>query len=216
MKRVLYLIRRGPNVAADWIRAARDAGVPGDDDAVADAVFHALCGVAASDAWLESQPVEYDDFPTVPLPADAAALAAAAETGRRYATLVDPCVEVDGVTRGTLRESLRGIAEADPCDADPVLEYGTETRSGGRAAGDDLLWGPTGGWRNMGGAASEFTLGGYNPIRKHLSYFVGKRLTFDDRRRVTAMARRIAAIRELTREADAHFRAAEAAPLELP
>ena len=206
-----------PNITDDWIRAARAAGVPGDDDAVADAVFHALCGVAASDGWLASQPVEYDDFPTVPLPADAAALAAAAETGRRYAALVDPCVEVDGVTRGTFRESLRGIAEADACDADPVLEYGTGTRSGGRPAGDDLLWGPTGGWRNMGGTVSgAFTLGGYNPIPKHLSYFVGERLTFDDRRRVTAMARRIAALRELAREADAHFRAAEANPLELP
>ncbi len=206
----------GPNVAEDWIRAARNAGVPGDDDAVAEAVFHALCGVAASDAWLASQPVEYDDFPTVPLPADAATLAAAAETGRRYAALVDPCVEVDGVTRGTLRESLRGIAEADACDADPVLEYGTANSLGGRTAGDDLLWGPTGGWRNMGGTASgAFTLGGYNPIRKHLSYFVGERLMFDDRRRVTAMARRIAALRELAREADAHFHAASAAPLEL-
>ena len=204
------------NVTEDWIRAARDAGVPGDDDAVADAVFHAICGVAASDGWLASQPVEYDDFPTVPLPADADALAAAAETGRRYATLVDPCVEVEGVTRGTLRDDLRGIAEADACDADPVLEYGSASTLGGRPAGDDLLWGPTGGWRNMGGAASDFTLGGYNPIRKHLSYLVGERLTFTDRRRVTAMARRIVALQGLAREADAHFHAASAAPLELP
>lgn len=204
----------GPNITDDWIRAARDMGVPGDDDEVAEAVFHALCGVAASDAWLESQPVEYDDFPTVPLPADAEAFAAATETGRRYAALVDPRIEVDGVTQGTLRDDLRGIAEADPCDADPVLAYGSANTLGGRPAGADLLWGPDGGWRNMGGADG-FTLGGYNPIRKHLSYLVDEPLTFTDRRRVTAMARRIVALRTLAREADAHFLAARAAPLEL-
>ena len=204
-----------PNIASEWIRAARNAGVPGTDGDVAETVFYAICGVAASEDWIETQPAEHDDFPSVPIPADASELAASAETGREFSRLVDPLVDVEGVTRGTIRDSLRGLAEADlPADGDPVLEYGTATRLGGRSVDGSLLWGSTGGWRSLPAGINDFTLGGFNPIRKHLSYFVGKRLSFADRRRVTGMARRIGAIQELAQAADAHFAAAESAPLE--
>ena len=73
-----------------------------------------------------------------------------------------------------------------------------------------------GGWRNISGSIAGFTLGGFNPIQKHLSYRVGERLALQDRQRITAMARRIAAIQELAQVADEHLAAAEAAPLELP
>ena len=206
---------RRSNISDRWIRAARGVGVPGNDARVAETVFYAICGVAASVAWLETQPVEYDDFPTVPIPANAAALAAAAELGREYALLVDPCVEVEGVSRGTVRENLRGVAEADqPSDGDPVLGYGWTKRLGGKFVEGALLWGPDEGWRNVGTDVWEFRLGGFNPIGKHLSYLLGKRLEYADRRRVTDMVRRIVAIQELTQAADVHFAATQAGPLE--
>ena len=206
---------RQANITTAWIHAARAAGVPGNDSAVAETVFYAICGVAASDAWLDTQPIEHDNFPTVPIPADSNALQSAATTGREYASLVDPCVEVEGVTRGTLRENLRGIAESDsPTAGDPVLQYGARNRLGGKLVEGRLLWGPEQGWRDISTDIANFTLGGFNPIRKHLSYFIGERLTFTDRRRVTEMARRIAAIQELTHTADTHFHTAAVAPLE--
>ncbi len=204
-----------PNIVMDWIHAARDVGVPGSDSDVAETVFYAICGVVASESWLATQPVEHDDFPTVPLPSDPSELAAAAETGRAYSRLVDPCVDVEGITRGNIRQDLRGIVEPDPVSgADPVLEYGSRGRSGGRRVAQDLLWGVDGGWRHISDDILSFTLGGWNPIRKHLSYWVGEQLTHASRRRVTTMARRIVAIQQLTQAANVHFAAAEADPLE--
>ena len=61
----------------------------------------------ASPKWLATQPVEHDDFASVPLPSDPSALLDAANTGRKYADLVDPTVDVPGVTTGALRQSIR-------------------------------------------------------------------------------------------------------------
>ncbi len=203
------------NITSAWIRAAAAVGVPGDDNDIAETVFYAICGVAASDAWLDTQPIEHDTFPTIPIPANANALQSAAATGRQYASLVDPCVEVEGVTRGTIRESLRGIAESDvPASGDPTLQYGRRGERGGKFVEGTLLWGPDQGWRNISSDIVNFTLGGFSPILKHLSYFKGQRLTFADRHYVTQMARRIAAIQELAHTADCHFHNAAAAPLE--
>ena len=205
----------GANIIHAWIRAARSAGVPGTDNAIAETIFYGICGVAVSDAWLNTQPIEHDYFPTVPIPADPNALQSAAVTGREYARLVDPCIEVESVTTGTLRKNLRGIAESDPLTGgDPILQYGTRSRRGGKLAEGALLWGPDRGWRNISTDITDFTLGGFNPILKHLSYFIDKPLRHSDRRRVTNMARRIAAIQELIDTADIHFYAAAAEPLE--
>ncbi len=204
-----------PNITDRWIRAARAVGVPGDDPEVAETLFFAICGVVASHAWLASQPVEYDDFPTVPLPANAEDLLMAAATGREYGRLVDPWVEVEGVTRGAIRADLRGVAEPDvPKASDPVLEHGHKNRRGGRAVDGSLLWADNEGWRNVSAQVSEFTLGGFNPVGKHLSFFLAQPLTFAHRRKVTDMLRRIAAIEQLSHTADAHFAAAEVSPLE--
>ena len=48
--------RYGRRMARSDVRAARAAGVLGDDDEVADTVFHALCGMVTPDDWLASQP----------------------------------------------------------------------------------------------------------------------------------------------------------------
>ena len=204
-----------PNIAQEWIRAARSVGVHGNDAEIAETVFYAICGVAASEAWLDSQPIEYDGLPTVPIPADADALAAAAETGKEYARLVDPWVEVDGVTRGVVREDLRMLAEADlPRGGDPILEYGSQGSLGGKLVEGGILWAGNEGWRNIDSEISQFSLGGFNTLGKHLAYFVRGRLTLAQRREVTAMARRIYGLLELSREANAHFAAAKLSALE--
>lgn len=206
---------RIPNVSQRWLTAARDAGLDESDEDLADLIFHAICGVVASPKWLASQPAQQDDFASVPLPSEPEELRAAAETGKKYAALVDPTVSVDGVTHGTLRHSVRGVGAADTPSEDPVkLTQGRSRQYGGEYSNGALLWNETEGWRNFTKAIHEFELGGFRPISKHLSYFVKQKLTSDDRLRITYMARRIVAIQELGPEADAHFDNATRAPLE--
>ena len=206
---------RRPNIQYRWIRGARAAGVQGSDNEIAETLFYALCGVAASSEWLATQPVEHDNFPTVPLPSDPGLLVEAAAIGRRYAALVDPWVEVPGVTEPKFNQDMQGIAISDvPKHGDPVLTYGTEGKLGGRFDGQTLFWSEDGGWRNVPPEAINFSLGGFAPIQKHLSYFKGETLTLSHRQTVTKMVRRIVSTLALAPAADAFFQAAKAAPLE--
>ena len=205
-----------PNIGEDWIAAAKAVGLSGSDREMAETVFYALCGVAASPEWLATQPVEHDDFPAIPIPADPSALVAAAETGWRYAALVDPWIDVPGVTEPPFDNAVRGIAVADsPKHGNPVLAYGRKGQLGGKVNGTSLLWATNEGWRNIPADVLDFRLGGFRPIQKHLAYFKDEPLTLDHRQLVTKMARRIVAILALAPESNAHFAAAKASPLEL-
>jgi hypothetical protein len=69
-------------------------------------------------------------------------------------------------------------------------------------------------WRNVPAAVWEYTLGGYQVMKKWLSYreraLLGRPLTVAEVREVTAMARRIAAILLLTPALDASYAATKA------
>ena len=209
-----------PNIDSIWIQKARTAGDSGTDSQIAESIFYAICGVAASPGWLHTQPHEHDDFPTIPVPADPAERAAAAHTGRRYAELVDPWANVSGVTTGTIRNNLAGMATPDTPQGpgQPVLGYGSYGRLGGKIVNYDLLWGANNvqqeeGWRNIPHDVLAFELGGWRTVRKNLSYLVGKPINYQDRMRTSQTVKRVAAIRHLACRADTHYRAAKAAPL---
>ena len=65
-------------------------------------------------------------------------------------------------------------------------------------------------WRNVPQAVWEFTIGGYQVIKKWLSYrekpLLGRALTPDEVRYVTEMARRLAALLALHPALDANYR----------
>jgi hypothetical protein len=69
-------------------------------------------------------------------------------------------------------------------------------------------------WRNIPEAVWSYTLGGYQVIKKWLSYrelpLLGRSLSVDEAREVTQMARRIAAILLLEPELDASYTAVKA------
>ncbi len=231
---------RTHNLQQRWIDAARKAGATGTDEQIAETIFYAICAVAASPEWLAAQPEQYDDYPTVPVAADPSEMAAAAQTGRQYAALIDPWVPVAGVTKGTIRSHLRGLADPDPVNSDPPLGFGVYGKWGGLVHNDDLLWAKTDpqdqsqpavteGWRKIPPEIMDFELGGFKTIRKNLSYRLPYGfacqyglpcptancphqllLTDADRRQVQETARRIAAIQKLAAAADAHFQAAKA------
>ena len=64
-------------------------------------------------------------------------------------------------------------------------------------------------WRNLPQAVWDYTIGGYQVIKKWLSYreseLLGRALTPDETREVTHMARRIAALILLQPELDANY-----------
>jgi hypothetical protein len=199
------------------------------------------------------------DWPRIPLPASQEALRASAQLGREVAALLDADRAVPGVTSGTGRPDLRGLARI--------------TRVGGgslsSAAGDLAVtagWGYAGNggaimpgqgkvhereytpeelglisrgaeglglpaeqvlqllgettcdvylnavayWRNVPANVWVYTLGGYQVLKKWLSYrehkLLQRPLRPDEVREVTAIARRIAAILLLGPALDANYR----------
>jgi hypothetical protein len=71
-------------------------------------------------------------------------------------------------------------------------------------------------WRNIPSAVWEYTLGGYQVIKKWLSYrerkLLGRALDADEARYVTEMSRRIAAILLMQGELDSNYRRISSTP----
>ena len=199
--------------------------------------YHALA-VCYSPAWLaENGPAILADFPRVPLPSRREILERSAALGRRIADLLDPEVQVQGVTTGKMRDELLpfgalrcadGRAQIDPSSGDlavtarwGVLQRDTIVMPGpGRVteAAEPLSNGTLGPrvvdvWLN--GAVYvhaipervwDFTIGGYQVLKKWLSYreksILGRDLILDEARHLTGMVRRIAAVLLLGPELD--------------
>ena len=70
-------------------------------------------------------------------------------------------------------------------------------------------------WRNVPQRVWDYTIGGYQVLKKWLSYrerdLLGRALSPDEAREVTAIARRIAALLLLAPQLDANYRAVAAA-----
>lgn len=225
-------------LARDYLASVGIAD-PDVDEARATALwFHALA-ITYSPAWLaENGPAIRADFPRVPLPADRGVLDRAAALGRQLADLLDPDRAIPGVTSGTLRAELRSIGslrrqDGAAIDADDLtvearwgmLQRGTVVMPGpGRtseAADPALATHPLGAqaldvWLNpqvhlhaVPVPVWEFTIGGYQVIKKWLSYreraVLCRGLTLDEAQHLTAMVRRIAAILLLAPALDAVY-----------
>ena len=202
-------------VNAEWLEAARLAGVSGTDIEVGDVVFYALIALLYSPMWGEAVPREGGTFPGVPLPGSADLLHEAAELGRQIALLSDPWEEVVGVTTGSIRPALRDLAV--PNGPTPrVLTEGRLGHRGGQweATGGGLVrWSSTGGWLRVPEELWTFTIGGFEVLPKWLSYRHGRTLSPDEIDGFSMLCRRIAAIIELLPNCDALLGAAKLKPL---
>ena len=162
----------------------------------------------------------------------AAVLHSSAELGRRVAALLDIEQAVPGVNVSPVRPELRviGVLTAvsgplDPNAGDLDLTAGwghggkggvtmpgkgkAVARSG--AATYDVYLNDKAFWSNIPSAVWEYTLGGYQVIKKWLSYrekeLLGRGLTREEARHVTDMARRIAALLLMGPALDANYEA---------
>ena len=179
------------------------------------------------------------DWPRIPLPATLNVLRDSAALGRVVAALLDTETPVAGVTAGALRSELKAIASPERLDgkllgvADFAMTAGWG-RSGqggvtmpGRGRIEDRATSPEeatsamGGtthdvylnanacWRNVPDPVWSYTLGGYQVLKKWLSYreegLLGRPLALEEVKAFSAIARRIGALVNMQAALDANY-----------
>ncbi|PKN34396.1 MAG: DNA methyltransferase [Deltaproteobacteria bacterium HGW-Deltaproteobacteria-19] len=197
----------------------------------AETLFYHVVAVLHAPAYgQENTGALRQDWPRLPLPADKDLLLSSAALGRQVAALLETEKPVPGVTEGKIPENLRqvavfekiggGVAKPDEGDLDLTAGWGHAGKGGitmpgrGRVAdhGDtlDIYLNDQCCWRNVPKAVWTFTIGGYQVIKKWLSYrektLLGRGLTIDEVRYVTEMARRLKAITNLQPPLDESYR----------
>lgn len=209
-------------------------GAPDPDTSPTEAalLWHHALAVGFSTAYLtEHAGAVAADWPRIPLPSSLEALRESARLGARVAELLDnPQAEVGA--------ELGAVGRLKRVDAAAAAAQGYEVRAGWgalqrgsvvmpgrgrvleRAAPAELppeLGGRVldvalnGGWvwENVPLPVWEYTVGGYQVIKKWLSYrefgVLGRALTLEEAREVSRIARRLAALVQLGPELDANY-----------
>lgn len=167
-----------------------------------------------------------DDWARIPLPEDADLLRASAALGRQVADLLDTEGDSAGVTTGTIRPELRPVAALTAADGAVDLavtagwgrlqrgEVVMPGRGRTRAAEGriDVYLNETTFWGGIPEAAWGYTIGGYQVLKKWLSYreqaILGRPLTADEAVEFTRIARRLTALVALEPALDENYRAA--------
>ena len=226
-----HLIERGANLFPMWLRdddlggnGARRANLSesahchlkrlglGVDD-----LFHHVLATLHDPAYREANAGALRmEWPRIPLPDTADALAESAARGRETAALLDPETPVPGVTQPPLRPGLAAIAvptttaDRNMTGGDFALTAGWgHVGAGGavmpgqgrvteRGGVFDIHLNDAAFWRGVPAAVWRYKLGGYQVLKKWLSYrerpILGRDLTPEEVRHFTDTARRIAAL----------------------
>lgn len=195
-----------------------------------DLFFHLVAVLHAPAYREENAGALRQDWPRIPLPKDAKTLCAGAVLGRQLAALLDPETPVPGVTDLKLRTDLKGLGElAVQKGAAKQPDLRIEARWGYAGQGGVVMPGPgkvtsgtkgegfvdihlnaTTRWKDVPAPVWSYTLGGYQVLKKWLSYrehaLLGRPLTGDEAQSFTHHVRRIASILALHPELDAHYR----------
>lgn len=193
---------------------------PDIDQATAELIWYHALAIGYAPAYLaENADGIRQDWPRIPLPGAKDALFASAALGRQVAALLDSEAPVPGVTAGNIRDELKGIAVFQRLDGKPANpEAGDlDLTAGWGHGGKDGVTMPGKGklirrddgacdiylndntyWQNVPEAVWHYTIGGYQVIKKWLSYrekpLLGRGLTSDEVRYVTETARRLATL----------------------
>ncbi len=180
------------------------------------------------------------DWPRIPLPQSGAALKASSDLGRQVAAWLDTENPVPGISQGKPRPDLKGIGElhwtGEP-DFKITAGWGHAGKGGvtmpgkgkvvERVATDlpdilgkktlDIYLNNTACWQNVPEKVWDYTIGGYQVMKKWLSYreheLLGRPLAPEEAQEVTHMARRIAALILLQPELDKNYEAVKASAI---
>ena len=205
---------------------------PDADQATAELIWYHALAIGYSPAYLaENADGIRQDWPRIPLPWTQDSLIASASLGRQVAALQDTEAPVPGVTVGKIRDDLKEIAvfqrvdgkpaKPEAGDLDLTAGWGHVGKGGVTMPGKgklirrddgacDILLNDVAFWRNVPGTVWDYTIGGYQVIKKWLSYrekpLLGRGLTPEEVRYVTEMARRLAALIALQSCLDDNYR----------
>lgn len=187
----------------------------------AEALFHHAVAIMQSPAYRSENGGNLSqNWPRIPMPTSKEALEASAALGRRVAALLQPSVNVAGVTHGTLEAGLSGVAIPTMADGTVIsaghalevtISYGSRGKyiPKGDGSSGDLWWSDVGYWKDVPRAAWEFTIGGYPVLKKWLSYRhvkdLGRPLTLDELEFVTEIVRRILGLLEMRAVLDNNY-----------
>ena len=193
-----------------------------------DLFFHIVAVLHAPLYREENAGALRQDWPRVPLPKTGKILKAGADLGRQLAALLDPETPVEGVTSLKVRADLRGLGELTAKGKTPdlaiVARWGYAGQGGVTMPGPGMVKSGTRGegfvdihlnettrWKDVPAAVWAYTLGGYQVLKKWLSYresaLLGRPLTGDEAQEFTHHIRRIAAILALHPQLHAHYQA---------
>jgi hypothetical protein len=237
-----------------------DLGLPNPDEDTETALLiwmHTLA-IGYSSVYLqENADGVRQDWAHIPLPDSRDLLLASAHLGLQVASYLDTETKVEGVTTGTIRPNLRGIAVTSAvtskvgggrlnADTDLALTAGwghlgqdgvtmpgkgkfqerayTSQELQGLSDSDQALFGATtrdvylneiAYWKNIPERVWNYTIGGYQVVKKWLSYreepLLGRPLRREEVQEVSHMARRIAAILLLESALNANYEAVKQA-----
>ncbi|MGB3118486.1 MAG: type ISP restriction/modification enzyme [Verrucomicrobiales bacterium] len=193
-----------------------------------DLFFHIVAVLHAPLYREENAGALRQDWPRVPLPKTAKVLQAGAALGRQIAALLDPETPVEGVTTLQVRPDLKGLGELTVKPGGKAPDLAIAARWGYAGQGGVTMPGPglvttgtrgegyldihlnaTTRWKDVPEAVWRYTLGGYQVLKKWLSYresaLLGRPLTSDEAQQFTHHVRRIASILALHGKLDAHY-----------
>jgi hypothetical protein len=209
---------------------------PDDEDTAGLIWMHALA-IGYSPAYLEENADGVrQDWPRIPLPNSKTTLIASAELGRQVAALLDTQTAVQGVTAGKIRPELIEIAVVkrltkETLNLSLTAGWGHAGKGGVTMPGKgkmetrafahdetiaalgqsthDIYLNNSACWQNVPEKVWNYTIGGYQVIKKWLSYreqeLLGRALTLEEVAEVRDMARRIAALILRQPELDANY-----------
>jgi hypothetical protein len=205
---------------------------PDADQKTAELIWYHALAIGYSPAYLAKNADGIrQDWPRIPLPKAKDSLLASSVLGRQVAALLDTETPVPGVTAGKIWDDLKRVAVFQRMDGKPAKpEAGDLDLTAGWGHGGkggitmpgkgklirrddgayDISLNDDSCWRNVPEAVWDYTIGGYQVIKKWLSYrekpLLGRSLTPDEVRYVMEMARRIAALNTLQPSLDDNYR----------
>jgi hypothetical protein len=203
---------------------------------IAESIFYHTLAILWSPAYRrENAAALRQDWPRVPIPADAHVLDASANLGRIVADLLLPDKPVLGVTRGKLRPELRALGIGTKIgggNPDPATDLVVDAGWGFRGQKNAVMCGkgrvapstadPQNAvdvfinnhvcWSNVPNDVWAMTIGGYPVIKKWLSYrehkVLGRPLRLEEVTYITEVIRRLKALVLLGHDLDENCRRA--------
>jgi hypothetical protein len=215
---------------------------PDSDQETAELIWYHALAIGYSPAYLaENADGIRQDWPRIPLPNSKDLLVATAALGRQVAALLDTQTPVSGVTAGKIREELKNVAVFQRVDGKPAKPeagdlnltagWGHAGKGGVTMPGKgklvrrddgtyDVFLNDVARWRSVPEAVWDYTIGGYQVIKKWLSYrekgLLRRGLTPDEVRYVTEVARRLGALVALQSQLDTNYQQTKAAAYAWP